>query len=225
MTTNIHHNHHDSTVESCPYTEPSARPPLQLDKHRWLHEDGRNLILTWFKQAWDKRHDEAATFESFIFAWISVNAWAACVTGEDQDGRYMRRLKEDSGLQDRFQKLVAENHSFRQDTESLVLLLPIFKAQKLRRNDIRPPEGMSRHELVQYYLGKGLSAYEPECAEWHQSRGECIPNDWPHILSAIYRIRCNLFHGEKSAHSEMDQHIVRTAFLVLIGFFRGANLL
>lgn len=48
---------------------------------------------------------------------------------------------------------------------------------------------------------------------------------WPHFIQAVYRARCNLFHGEKSAHSEMDRIIVSTALLSLTGFFRATHIL
>jgi hypothetical protein len=187
--------------------------------------DGQRLITTWFERAWNERLNERAVFEAFIFAWMSVNAWAACVTEEDQDREYMRRLKEDSGLRQRFHQVVNEHPDVRRDAEEFVGLLPIFKAQRLRRAGVHGQEGMTRSELVQHYLDQGITDYEPECFEWHRTRGEPIPCDWPHVIAAIYRVRCNLFHGEKSAHSEMDRRIVRSAFLTLTGFFRAAAIL
>lgn len=213
------------TVDRCPYETPTTERPLQLERHRWLHADGQRLITTWFERAWNERLNERATFEAFVFAWMSVNAWAACVTDEDQDREYMRRLKEDKGLRQRFQQVVNEHPDVRRNSEEFVSLLPIFKAQRLRRAGVHGQEGMTRGELVQYYVVEGITDFEPECAEWHRMRGEPIPCDWPHIIAATYRVRCNLFHGEKSAHSEMDRRIVRAALLTLTGFFRAANIL
>lgn len=213
------------TVDGCPYEASAEARPLQLEKHRCLHPDGQRLISTWFERAWNERLNEQATFEAFIFAWMSVNAWAACVTDEDQDREYMRRLKEDEGLRQRFQRVVNEHPDVRRDAEEFVSLLPIFKAQRLRRAGVHGQDGMTRSELVLHYLAEGIMEFEPECAEWHRAHDEPIPCDWPHVIAATYRVRCNLFHGEKSAHSEMDRRIVRAAFLTLIGFFRAANIL
>jgi hypothetical protein len=156
---------------------------------------------------------------------MSVNAWAACVTDIDQDREYLRRLEHDKGLRQRFQQVVNEHPDVDRDAKEFVSLLPIFKAQRLRRAGVRGEEGMTRVELVQHYLAKGIAEFDPECAEWHRARGELVPCDWPHVIAAIYRVRCNLFHGEKSAHSEIDRRIVRAAFLTLIGFFRAAEIL
>lgn len=215
-------------IDGCKYaTESAAHPPrlLQLESHRWLHEDGQRLIFTWFERAWAQRHNEEATFEAFIFAWMSVNAWAACFTGEDQDREYMRRLKADEGLRQRFLGVVSESPDVSSNAREFVGLMPIFKAQRLRRSGVRGEVGMSRTDLVRHYFAEGVSEFEPECAEWHLRRGEPTPCDWPHVIAAIYRVRCNLFHGEKSAHSEMDRRIVRSAFLTLTGFFRAAGIL
>lgn len=212
-------------VECCPYAAPPVSNRLQLESHQWLHEDGQRLTSAWFERAWGERMNEQSPFEGFIFGWMAVNTWAACVTGEDLDREYMRCLKEDEGLRGRFQLVMQQDADVRCVAQEFVSLLPIFKAQKLRRAGVYVQEGLARRALVQHYLDAGIQEFEPECAEWHRARGEPVPCDWPHVIAAIYRVRCNLFHGEKSAHSEMDRRIVRSAFLTLTGFFRAANIL
>lgn len=96
-------------ADECRYVRVSDRQPLKLKKHTYLHPDGSRLITTWFERAWQQRDNENATFESFIFAWMSVNAWAACVTGQDQDREYLLRLKEDRELRDLFQRIIDEH--------------------------------------------------------------------------------------------------------------------
>ncbi len=50
-----------------------------------------------------------------------------------------------------------------------------------------------------------------------------VPLDWPHTLLSIYHVRCNLFHGEKAAHSEMDRCLVSSAFRILLHFLVEAG--
>jgi len=171
------------------------------------------------------RGDDALAFEGFVFAWISVNAWAACVTGEDRDREYMDRLAHDPGLRAAFDNLRASSADFEQESDAFFRLLPIFKAQQLRRNGIHLDERVQREERIRRYFDAGLTEFEPECARLHLDRGEAIPRDWPHFIQAVYRVRCNLFHGEKSAHSEMDHRIVQTALLSLTAFFREVHIL
>jgi hypothetical protein len=60
--------------------------------------------------------------------------------------------------------------------------------------------------------------FEPACWKRHMDEGGSIPMDWPHTLAALYRVRCNLFHGEKAPYSEIDRTIVRAALRVLVYF-------
>lgn len=88
-----------------------------------------------------------------------------------------------------------------------------------------PPPAASRAETVDYYLRNGVNKYEPRCFVRHREAGERIPLDWPHSLAALYRVRSNLFHGEKAVHSEEDRDIVGAAFDLLSTFVRAAGLL
>ena len=209
----------------CKLMTPFLGPPLRLLAHQQLHQEGRQLITSWFHKAWMQRDDDEAVFESFIFAWFSVNAWAACVTGVDQDADYVRRLARDAGLQKMFANLLRTNPDFRAVAFAFHSTWPIFKAQEIRRANVFRDGGMSRRDLVNHYFQAGIETFEPACWLTHTDLGEPVPLDWPHTLVAIYRVRNNLFHGEKSAHSEMDRSIVKAAFDTLLLFFRSGGIL
>ena len=209
----------------CSLTTNHDRRPLDLSRHHGLHPEGGRLISSWFSKAWSQRWDEDAVFESFIFAWFSVNAWAACVTGVDRDSEYIKCLQRDAGLGQKFTELIAIDPTFNDAARRFHSMWPIFKAQSIRRARVQAEQGISRAETVRHYFEMGVAEFEPDCWRVHQEAGEAVPLDWAHTLQSIYRVRCNLFHGEKSAHSEMDRAIVRAAFDVLIHFFRGAQIL
>ncbi len=210
----------------CPYREYSGPAPrVDLHRFRALHQEGQRLVTSWFERAYQAREDEGECFEAFIFAWFAVNGWAACVTGKDRDADYIRALERCQDLQDRFDTLLATDTGFSQSADAFHSLWPIFKAQDIRRGRHHVPANLGRAGIIQHYFGEGLRVYAPGCWSDHQAVGEPVPLDWPHTLAAIYRVRCNLFHGEKSAHSEMDRIIVLAAYRVLIGFFRGARIL
>ena len=202
-----------------------SRQPLDLRMHQRLHPEGQRLITSWFEKAWNQRLDEDETFESFIFAWFAVNGWAACVTGVDADREYIARLSSDDDLYERFERLLAADTAFSASARRFHAMWPIFKAQRIRREGVRPEADLDRARLIGHYLEAGLTDYAPACWQAHRDAGEPVPLDWPHTLEAIYRVRCNLFHGEKSAHSEMDRLIVRAAFETLLYFFRNAQIL
>jgi len=214
-------------ADACALTRPFRGHPEQLKllKYHALPPDGHRLITSWFTKAWAARDDSESTFESFIFAWFSVNAWAACVTGKDRDSEYIERLERDEGMRRKFVELLASNQPFAMAANHFHAMWPIFKAQRIRRFQVQAESGLSREATVQHYLDAGVTDFAPGCWQAHQEAGEIVPLDWAHTLQSIYRVRCNLFHGEKSAHSEMDRALVRAAFDVLVMFFREAEIL
>lgn len=44
-------------------------------------------------------------------------------------------------------------------------------------------------------------------------------------LPALYRVRCNLFHGEKARSSESDQTVVGAAYATLLAFVDESSVL
>lgn len=196
-----------------------------LDRYRQLHGDGRQLIASWLDRAWDMRDCEPEdSFEPFIFTWISFNGWAACITDLDRDRDWMNALAQSQRLCDDFAQFVTDAKSpISIHANEFHRLWPIFKAQAIRRDRVDRHHSGIRQDVVEHYLNAGVRQFEPQCWTRHRSEGNPVPLDWPHTLAALYRVRCNLFHGEKSAHSEMDALVVVSAFRVLINFLKGAN--
>jgi hypothetical protein len=81
-----------------------------------------------------------------------------------------------------------------------------------------------RDDVVETYLRAGATRFEPACWPGHTSSTDGVPVDWAHTVKAIYRVRCNLFHGEKARTSEDDRQIVLAAREILAAFVEEANL-
>lgn len=207
----------------CEQAGPATR--FSLNRFHALHPDGQRLVRGWFEKAHAAMTADDECFEAFIFAWFAVNGWAACVTGKDRDADYIRALQRSTELAEKFQSLLAGNPQFKSAASEFQRFWPIFKAQDIRRAGHRSPAAADRLAIVQHYFDCDLRVFEPQCWKSHKDAGEEVPLDWAHTLAAIYRVRCNLFHGEKSAHSEMDQEIVLAALVVLVMFFRYAQIL
>lgn len=92
-------------------------------------------------------------------------------------------------------------------------LWPIFSSKDLGYNAGSADNRAAR--IKQYSKIQPPPGHKPPCAFEHSDRKE-IPIDWPHTISAIYQVRCNLFHGYKGLHSENDVLIVSKAFRILI---------
>lgn len=192
---------------------------VDLSRYSLLHPEGRHLISAWFQRAWQERNcqmDEA--FEPFIFAWFAFNGWAACVTDQDRDREIIDALAADAQINSDFAQAIRDNADVRQAVNNFFELLPIFDVKSLRRRGILRNETESRRERVNYYLSNGANIFEPRCWQRHHDAGEATPIDWGHFINAVYKVRCNLFHGLKAAHSEMDQVIVHSSYLALVKF-------
>lgn len=211
---------------NCPYRVKTNTPPrIQLNRFSILNLESQQLVRGWFERAYAAKNDEEECFEAFIFAWFAVNGWAACVTGKDRDSEFIKMLQRSDELAAQFQTLLGQDDSFKNSATQFQSFWPIFKAQDIRNRRCQAPSEIDRAAVVAHYFDCGRISFEPDCWQSHREAGEPVPLDWPHTLAAIYRVRCNLFHGEKSAHSEMDRAIVRTAYRTLIDFFRGAGIL
>jgi hypothetical protein len=210
---------------SCPYTSPSPKP-LPLNRFRALHPDGRHLIGQWFDRA-NQEHErtDGSVFEAFIFLWFSFNGFASCITDLDRDAEIIRKVGNCPSLREQFLQLRANDPEFDAAVLSFGESWPIFKVQDLRRRRLLHSGLTERPQLIQHYLGGEAVSHEPCCFLYHRDRNEAVPLDWPHTLQATYRVRCNLFHGEKSPTSEMDQRIVVQAFTVLSRFLAHTEIL
>jgi len=186
-----------------------------------LHPEGQRLIRGWFERAQQERDcPDRGSFEPFIFAWIAFNAWGCCVTGEDYDRQMINALKEDEHLNRLFaEHLENEDAGLSQAARDFQSYWPIFKVQDLRHRGIWQRHNGNRADIVREYLDGGADTYDPQVEGHPGAMGDQIPLSWTNTLPAIYRVRCNLFHGEKSIRSEMDQRIVGSAFRVLVPFF------
>lgn len=185
-----------------------------VDRHRFdeLHEEGRRLIRGWAQRAVEQANcAEGASFEPFIFGWIALNGWACCVTGEERDSDYLDALLVNDDLARDFAGLLTTDLvPAAGDFESL---WPIFSSKDL---GYRTQFAATRAEAVTRYRSLNPPpAYKPACFFRHLNEDERVPLDWPHTLSAIYQIRCNLFHGYKGLHSENDVQLVSRAFRIL----------
>lgn len=188
--------------------------------YTWLHPEGKNLIRGWFERA-RAVSNRAERFEPFIYAWFAFNSWASCVVNTDIDAEFIEALSADARMHRDFATLIDDPKSpLSIHARVFAEMLPIFDVKKMRQKGIQPryDNRGSRADRIAYYLSRGAEAFEPKCWQRHVNSGEVLALDWAHILKAIYKVRCNLFHGQKSAHSEMDNQIVSAAFFTLVSF-------
>jgi hypothetical protein len=204
-----------------------AKSRVVFDRFTYLHPEGRKLISGWFERAWQAQGATGEDcFEPFIFAWFAMNGWAACITEKDNDKAYLDALMRDPTICGDFLRLLSASETlFASSASAFARLWPIFEVKSLRKLGLVGVQTGARDAVINRHLAAGATVFEPECWKEHKDAGEPVPLDWPHTLAALYRVRCNLFHGEKAAHSEMDQLVVSSAFRTLVHFFRATGYL
>ena len=183
-------------------TRPSEDIEIVQANFTRLRSDGRKLIVGWLRRARHgliKRPDDP--FESFIYVWIAFNGWGACCFGVDKDLVLVNAMASDPTLQREFDDLLQKYPACHDAADAFRGRWPIYRVEHLRREKDDPERA-------------------PTCYEKHVTAngGFDFPLDWAHYLHATYRVRCNLFHGDKSAHSPDDKAIVSAAANTLVPF-------
>ena len=197
---------------------------VQRERFESLHPDGRRLIQHWFARAWDQRECEPfESFEPFIYTWIALNGWANRCTGWDQDRMWLDALIQSEEFNRLFADQIAASTAFNQEARQFRELWPVFRAQEIRRLGICVRDDVGRAQVVDQFLRGGAKQLAPDCWIRHRTANEQPPLDWAHTLSVLYRIRCNLFHGDKVPHSETDRKLVSAGFRVLVHFLAEAT--
>lgn len=207
---------------------PPADLHFDVRRYRELLPDARRLVNGWASKAYrtlDRTMQQgpgrvhlSGAFEAFIYAWISLNGWAACCCGTDSDRQLIQLLAREERLDEQFRALKREDASFAEAVGRFGALWPIFRStdvQSVRDVAAQRHADGGRDELIRFYVDTFPHALRaPECHLRH--RPEQLEATWGHVLQALYRVRCNLFHGAKSMHSEADKEIVETAAAVLV---------
>lgn len=195
---------------------------LDLGRFQNLHPDGRRLIEDWIdKAAAESEHNNK--FEAFIYAWIGLNGWSSCCSGKDQDRTQLNLMMLDECLTDNFDRLTAEGSSA-DAKERFGALWPIFKVSDLPEPVRRQrPQRKGRASVISYYDELCPDAVRaPSC---HWTHKPAVQRDWAHTLEALYQVRCNLFHGQKSGAGYEDKAIVDAAADVLLPVARSVLIL
>ncbi len=191
-------------------TDAAAGVAVELEQARQPFEAG-HLIRSWRRHA-QRSLDRGDPFEAFIFDWIAFNGWAERVTTAERDMEWIAALGASPEIRRRFEEMKAENEEFTRACGHFADLWPIFRASAQRR--LRIDVGRPRATVVMESLRAGI-ADRPDCYGLHS---DGVPQDWPHMLHALYQVRCSLFHGEKGRQSDSDRCIVQAAVVVLSGF-------
>ncbi|MBU6414863.1 hypothetical protein KGQ34_01295 [Patescibacteria group bacterium] len=135
----------------------------------------------------EKSHQEGDQFASFVFIWFCFNAWMEHLSSKNTDAEM---IKEVAKRQPVMSSLIGAYDLGVSDDD-------------LFQNSIKHLVCMSREEPI-----KDTRNRKPPISIQNE-------NDFENIVQAIYRIRCNLFHGGKDADDIRDQVLVKDAAMIL----------
>jgi len=195
-----------------------------------------NQELWNFAEAWIRRFsetDEDNVSEKLIYLWVTVNAWASKsvpdLSRNHEDAYLVHCMAKDHDLSERFDKLYQRDIEFRDTVNSFLDLAPVFQSLWLNNHGIGPWNiNDDRRKYVKMVSEKDpfivsirneqeirFPAFSPACALEHIQGDEPIPVDWPHTISMIYQVRCNLFHGGKYYNRDSDREFIKSAYKIL----------
>lgn len=137
---------------------------------------------------YNKARSEGDVFSKFVFLWFCFNAWLDYKTLKKTDAEMIKDLADKSPRVT--DMLNAYNVPFNSGTE-------VFK------NNLKTLTLMSQQKPIEDVRGRKKSIRIKD------------ENDFSNIVWAIYRIRCNLFHGGKEANDPRDLKLVMVAQRIL----------
>ena len=192
-----------------------------------------------FTHPWLRKADQAAAdnewFEAFICLWVVFNAWSSHVVADreqSEDDTYLWQAAcLDSELASRFEKLLRDGGSFRNCAESFWAIWPVFKVRTLVDHGIGPwdwEDSRRDYRATCFQKKLNIGDFGPQCyldhqlQDAHTNGGDPlrVPLDWRHSLAAIYKVRCNLFHGGKSFLNSGDIRFCEFAYRILDSVWR-----
>jgi len=216
----------------------SKKPNCKDITYRATKNKGLNYVDEYsefwhFAGNWIKRSRRSGNeMSKFIHLWVSFNAWASMVvpdiTKNHLDMYVVSSIAAAKRFNNRFETLIEEDDLFRNQVNKFVPLLPVFQVLWLNNNNIDSWNNYEdRRQFVDSvrernpYSKDGYKMFSPPCAYEHFDMGEEIPQDWPHVMNAIYRVRCNLFHGGKMFNSPADRQFVNLTYDILWSVWKG----
>ena len=209
----------DTARADLPRNLPKAHrdsPSVDPQRFHLLHPDARALITDWISRADAEMTEEP--FAAFIYAWIGFNGWASCCCGIERDIALIQMMTLDDRLTASFDRLMMDSR-FSDAAHTFSALWPIFRVSDLPENIRRRRPKGPRDAVVAHYQSHCPEAGRaPECHLRHDAPME---PDWAHTLAALYRVRCNLFHGQKSGAGHEDREILQAAVRVLVPVARS----
>jgi hypothetical protein len=183
----------------------------------------QSVLLNYGRQSIIKRFLERAKtgnhpFDAFIDAWVAFNAIGSNATWFASDVKVVAAFKSDRRCKQTFASLMANDTHFANAVSEFRSMWPIsserdaykaFKAADALKASAIPSEA----EVMAFCRSGGIKGVPLDDAA-----------TWANVLSALYQVRCNLFHGGKNPINPRDRELTAVGHAILTTFIHALNL-
>jgi len=161
---------------------------IKINKIKNEKQEILKRIIGWIKKA----RNEHDYFDRYFALWVAFNIFYNN-NSSSKNGGEQERVKDMVNLLDKTSKLTIVSKN-KENIKYLIELNP--KLYKNPNHDKQLKEKVSK--LVELIDSKEINDKDFEC-----------------LLITLYKIRCNLFHGDKDRTSERQKEIVKYAYNIL----------
>ncbi len=172
---------------------------------------------------------------AFALLWMSFNAWASLVTGEDTDAEMISQLGAETRLATAFREHFAGDQTFGNAVLAFAKFWPIFSNSDIglhgqwhKMQELYPSREATRLHLATFPNKKAARKKDGSVAGGIRRRpsNDVFNRDapsWQDTLEALYMVRNNIMHGTKGFDGD-DPMIIQSAYDILHGFIRGKDI-
>ena len=153
------------------------------------HARLNRLIRNWYQRSQGKAVREPDAFDQFAYLWVSFDAWSKTASGALRSREAIEFCKTEKGFVAEHKRLLAKDAEFAKSVNRLKEMCPIRKI--IRRGNSLVGHKVQINDIKVF--------------------GE--------VLEAIYTIRNNFFHGDKSPNEKRDLELVELSFQILSKVF------
>lgn len=157
------------------------------------------------------------SFMAFVYRWMGFNGWMSAVTLGDSDREIIDALAAAPRLIDGYDQLTARDAAFAEAVTAFAAMWPVLNAKSVRAK--LGYAAFNHHDRPALLALCAANNVRQQPRRW---MARSVPS-WEQLLRAIYQVRCNLFHGEKSPQAFRDDELVTGSDKILARFIAGTG--
>ncbi|MBX8570686.1 hypothetical protein K5D36_13420 [Pseudomonas cichorii] len=184
-----------------------------FDNFRFLDPEAADLA----RELVEASEQQRSVFSSFANVWMAFNGWMECVTQAETDAAMIGELAEHAKLVTAYEALLDDDPEFKEHILSLISLLPVLNVRDVRKKLGR--DAFRKFNRIELMSEVQRATVKQQPVGW--TNGAMLT--WSQLLRTIYLVRCNLFHGSKSAENFRDHKLVVACDKILRRFISCAE--